>query len=98
MDIELWKQRKKELKLTFEDISQTTGVSIRTLKGLFSGERTNTTTYTAQAIENALGIGKDIEVDISAEEQAFIETFRQLTEDEKKEFYSIANFILAKRK
>ena len=36
MDIELWKQRKKELKLTFEDLSVQTGLSVRTDKSSIS--------------------------------------------------------------
>lgn len=58
MDIELWKERKKQLKLTFEDLSKSTSLSVRTLKSLFSGERTNTTTFTVEAIEKALGINQ----------------------------------------
>ena len=98
MDLLLWKQRKKELKLTNQAISDISGIPKRTVEDIFAGVTKFPRSDTVDAIENALGIGKDIEVDISAEEQAFIETFRQLTEDEKKEFYSIANFILAKRK
>lgn len=98
MDLLLWKQRKKELKLTNQAISDISGIPKRTVEDIFAGVTKFPRSDTVDAIENALGIGKDIEADISAEEQAFIETFRQLTEDEKKEFYSIANFILAKRK
>ena len=98
MDIDLWKKRKKELNLTFEDLSVITSVSVRTLKSVFSGERKNTTTFTVQAIEKALGLDNETFTDISAEERDFIEVFRQLTEEEKKEFISIADFILAKRK
>ena len=98
MDIELWKNKKKELNLTFDDLAKTTGVSVRTLKSLFSGERKNTTTFTKQAIEKALGITKDVvDVDISQEEKDFIEVYRQLTQEEKIEFNNIASFILSKR-
>ena len=78
MDIELWKNRKKDLNLTFEDLSIKTGVSVRTLKSLFSGERTNTTTFTVQAIEKALGLDKNFMSDISAEEKELIEIIKQL--------------------
>ena len=98
MDVELWKKRKKELKLTFEDLSVNTGLSVRTLKSLFTGERSNTTTFTVQSIEKALGLDEIEFSDISQEEQDFIEVFRQLTEEEKIEFTNIANFILSKRK
>ena len=56
MNLELWKKTKKEKKLTFLDISLSSGISVRTLKSLFSGERDNPTRFTVQAIEQALGL------------------------------------------
>ena len=34
-NLESWKKRKKELKLTLEDISKTSGVGISTVKDIF---------------------------------------------------------------
>lgn len=98
MDIELWKQRKKELKLTFEDLSVQTGLSVRTLKSLFTGERSNTTTFTIEAIEKALGLDKDALLDISNEEKELVDLIKQLNEEEIKELSNFVDFIIAKRK
>lgn len=98
MNIELWKQRKKELKLTFEDLSKKTGVSIRTLKSVFSGERSNTTTFTVQSIEKALGLDKSEDIAISAEDRELIELIKQLSDEETKELSNFVDFIIAKRK
>lgn len=98
MDIELWKRIKKERKLTLQDISDLSNIPKRTVDDIFSGKTTNPRSDTVDAIEKALGLDNETFTDISAEERDFIEVFRQLTEEEKKEFISIADFILAKRK
>lgn len=81
MDIELWKQKKKELGYTFVDLSAMTGISTRTLKSLFVGERTNTTTFTVQAIEKALGIVNKPVVELSPIKKELIEIVSQLNEE-----------------
>lgn len=53
-DLELWKARKKELKLTLDDISERTGVSISTIKDIFRGATYAPRLDTVQAIEEAL--------------------------------------------
>ena len=97
MDLELWKQRKKELKLTIAEISEKANLPKGTVQNIFCGYIPNPRTDTVQAIEKALGLDKNFVPDISAEEKNFIEALRQLTEEEKKEFFNIANFILSKR-
>lgn len=37
MDLTLWKQRKKELKLKYEDISNVSGIPLTTVKNIFCG-------------------------------------------------------------
>ena len=58
-DLELWKARKKELKLTLDDIAERTGISISTIKDIFRGATYAPRVDTVQAIENALGISDD---------------------------------------
>ena len=53
-DLEIWKARKKELKLTLDDISERTGVSISTIKDIFRGATYAPRLDTVQAIEEAL--------------------------------------------
>ena len=98
MDLELWKKRKKELKLTISDIAKLSNLPKGSVQNIFCGYVPNPRTDTVQAIEKALGLDNETFTDISAEERDFIEVLRQLTEEEKKEFISIADFILAKRK
>lgn len=57
MDIQTLKARKKELNLTFEELSQRSGVPIQTLHNIFRGHTVNPRVDTMQAIERALGIG-----------------------------------------
>ena len=58
MDIQLWKKRKKELKLTHDQLAEKSGISRRTIAGIFSGDPTyqSPTLNTIEAIERALGL------------------------------------------
>ncbi len=58
MDINILKQRKKEMKLTFNDLSTASGVPIQTLHNIFRGHTENPRIDTMQAIERALGLDK----------------------------------------
>lgn len=61
-DLELWKARKKELKLTLDEISDRTGISISTIKDIFRGATYAPRVDTVQAIEKVLELnnGKTI--------------------------------------
>lgn len=83
MDINLWKTRKKELNLTFEDLSKITGLSVRTLKGLFSGERNNATTFTVEAIEKALGLQNEKAPSLTDGEMKMLELFNQVPKEQQ---------------
>ena len=58
MNIELWKKRKKELKLTYDKLAEISGISRRTIAGIFGGDSNyqSPTFNTVQAIEKALGL------------------------------------------
>lgn len=58
MDIQILKQKKKELNFTFEELSQKSGVPIQTLHNIFRGYTVNPRIDTMKAIEKALGIGQ----------------------------------------
>lgn len=95
MDIELWKIRKKELKLTFDDLSKETGLSVRTLKSLFTGERANATTFTVQAIERALGLKND-QIDVSPKTKEIVDLLMQLDDDKLEDALSVIKIIAKK--
>lgn len=71
MNIELWKKRKKELKLTHDELAKKSGISRRTIAGIFSGDpKYSSPTYnTVQAIERALEITPS-DLQWTAEERA----------------------------
>lgn len=56
VDLELYKKRKKELHLTFEQLSDISGVPLQTLHNFFRGHTANPRIDTMQAIERALGL------------------------------------------
>lgn len=56
--IEVLKKRRKELKMTFEELSKASGIPLRTLENIFHGVTKNPRIDTLQAIEKALGIEK----------------------------------------
>ena len=97
MEIKQIKNIMKSQGITYETLSSLSGIPLNTLKNIFRGKTQNPRIDTMQAIEKALGLDRETVTDISLEERDFIEVFRQLTEDEKKEFFNIADFILAKR-
>lgn len=55
-DLQVWKIRKKELKLTLDDIAERTGISISTIKDIFRGATYAPRVDTVEAIERVLGI------------------------------------------
>lgn len=57
IDLELWEKRKKELKLTFDELSSLSGIPKRTILGVFRKEVITPRIDTVQAIEKALGLG-----------------------------------------
>lgn len=64
-DLELWKARKKELKLTLDDIAERTGISISTIKDIFRGATYAPRVDTVQAIERVLKLTDKSIYDIS---------------------------------
>ncbi len=59
MDTERLKKAKKEKKLTYEQLSQISGVPISTIYDIFRGVTSAPRIDTVQAIEKALGLSAD---------------------------------------
>ena len=68
-NLELYKRRKKELGLTFEDLSKRCGVPIQTLHNIFRGHTVNPRIDTLRAINLALGIEEGIDAAPKIEEK-----------------------------
>ena len=61
MNLEFYQRRRRELKLTYDDIVRLSGVSRRTVSGFFGGDPKyqNPSVTTIGAIERALGLADD---------------------------------------
>ena len=81
INIELWKKRKKELNWSHDDLARESGVSRRTIAGIFAGDERgqNPTIETVQAIERALGLDlKDTtKEEITVQEYRLLTAFRE---------------------
>lgn len=93
MNIQKWKQRKKELGWTHDELAEKSGVSRRTIAGIFSGDpRYESPTYnTIQAIERALGLSEEgykdtMPFEVTPTEEELITKYRSLSEENKKLF------------
>lgn len=93
MNIQKWKQRKKELGWTHDELAEKSGVSRRTIAGIFSGDpRYESPTYnTIQAIERALGLSEEgykdtMPFEVTPIEEEVIQTFRSLSDEDKQLF------------
>ena len=58
MNLELWKARRKELGLRYDDLAKAAGVSKRTIEDIFRGYTTTPRIDTVEAIERALGLNE----------------------------------------
>lgn len=93
MNIQKWKQRKKELGWTHDELAEKSGVSRRTIAGIFSGDpRYESPTWnTVQAIERALGLSEEgyrdtMPFEVTPMEEEVIQTFRALSDEDKQLF------------
>lgn len=58
MDLNQWKQRKKELRLNYDDIAKIAGIPKTTVTNIFCGYVETPRIDTVEAIEKALGINQ----------------------------------------
>lgn len=93
INIELWKKRKKELHWSHDDLARESGVSRRTIAGIFAGDERgqNPTIETVQAIERALGLSEEgykdtMPFEVTPMEEEVIQTFRSLSDEDKQLF------------
>ena len=100
MDLQTLKARKKELKITLQEISDLSGIPKRTVDDIFSGKTANPRVDTLQAIERALGLEneKTPPDELSEGERELIALIKQMTDEETAELSNYIDFILSKRK
>ena len=109
MNIELWKARKKELKLTFDDLSVRAGVPKRTVEAIFTGKTVTPRIDTVSAIEEALQIKQEpktwkpttrrIPYGLKTYKPSKASTLlAQLTKEEQDEVVKYMEYLISKRK
>ena len=108
MDLELWKKRRKELGLRYEDLAEKSGVSKRSIEDIFRGYTTSPRIDTVEAIERALGIneksppatqeGVKIPDALKPYQYAFFEGIEGLSDEGMKDILKYVEFVKAKEK
>lgn len=89
--LDLWKLRKKELKLTNKQIAELANLPLRTVEQIMCGTVKSPRLDTVEAIERALGLNEkspnSINNTFSDEEQTIIKMYRSLPEKLKQLVY-----------
>lgn len=88
MDILLMKSRKKQLKITLDELSEKSGIPKRTIEDIFRGATKNPRIDTIQAIERALGLEenatrKSPQDELSEGEKMLLDLFNRVPEDKQ---------------
>lgn len=97
VNLSLWKEQKKKLRLSLQDIADMTDISISTLKDIFRGATTDPRIETVQRIETALGLTATQEQTLSVEEKQLVSLIAELTDEEVKELSNFVDYIISKR-
>lgn len=95
--IEELKAKRKELKMTFEELSIKSGIPLRTLENIFHGVTKNPRIDTMQAIERALGLLQEEEPEYTEDEKELFELIGQLTDEEAQEMWHFLEYLISKR-
>lgn len=103
MDISKWIERKNELRLTYDEIAERSGVARRTVAGIFGGDpRYESPTWvTIQRINNALGIedslADTVKETITPREYRLLSAFRDLDDTTQKLFLALMEKVERRR-
>ena len=85
MTIQEIKQYLKDNKITYQELSEQSGIALNTLKNIFRGKTENPRIDTMQAIERALGLDKEKTPtdELSEGEKALLELFNRVPKDQQ---------------
>lgn len=97
MTIQEIKQFLKNNKITYESLSEMSGVSIGTLKSIFSGRTPTPRIDTLEAIEKALGLHNEPTTILTYKANMLIELISTLTDEECDEIIKFIDFVISKR-
>jgi transcriptional regulator with XRE-family HTH domain len=99
IDLDLWKLKRKELKLDYQTLSKKADVSLNTIKNIFRGATTDPRVETVQRIEKALGITPQEPIqEYTEEEKQLLSLITQMTDEEVEELSNFVDYIISKRK
>lgn len=99
MDIQEIKAYMKAKKITYEELANRSGLSISTIKKIFSGISQYPRIDTIRTIEQALGLDKQEPTPtLTDEEKELFNLISQLTDEEVEELSKFVDFIISKRK
>ena len=97
INVELWEQKKKEKNLTFDELSQISGIPKRTILGIFRKEVLTPRIDTVQAIERALGLDAvtveeraagnvdSAKISVNADQMEWLDIYDEIVEKRGKE-------------
>lgn len=99
MDIKEIKDHMKANKITYESLSNESGIPLNTLKNIFCGRTPSPRIDTWNAILEALGLKtEETAFSPTPEEMELFNLIREMTEEEVEELSNYLDFILSKRK
>lgn len=98
MTIQEIKEYLKSNKITYQELSDRSGIALNTLKNIFRGKTEHPRIDTMQAIESALELTPTTDQPFSEEEKRLASLIAELTDDEVKELSNFVDYIISKRK
>ena len=97
INLELWKQKRKALKLDYQTLAEKAGVSLNTIKNIFRGATTDPRIETVQRIEEVLGLSQEEEPEYTDDEKELFDLIMQLTDEEAQEMWHFLEYLISKR-
>ena len=97
MTIQEIKDYMKKEKITYQALSDKSGIPLNTIKNIFRGKTENPRIDTMQAIERALGIAEEVS-EYSEDEKKLLALIAEMTDEETQELSNYIDFIISKRR
>ena len=96
MDVSIYKKIMKEQKMTYEDLSNVTGISLGAIKRIMAGIAKYPRIDTIEAIESALGLNTPTIP--NDEDNALLMAISTLSDEECEEVSKFIDYLISKRK
>ena len=96
MSIQEVKAYMKAHNITYQELSDRSGIPLNTLKNIFRGKTLHPRTDTWEAILSALGLSNE-EPEYTEDEKELFELIGQLTDEEAQEMWHFLEYLISKR-